>query len=94
MKKIGFWIVAAWAASSTLFAQTPTFPRNGVYDERPEMYAFTNATVYVDARTVIENTTLFIKSGIVVAVGNDVQLPNGTVIIDLKGKRIDRKSVV
>ena len=88
MKKIGFWIVAALAASSTLFAQTPTFPRNGVYDERPEMYAFTNATVYVDAKTVIENTTLFIKSGIVVAVGNDVQLPNGTVIIDLKGKRI------
>lgn len=87
MKKI-ITLLITLAAFSSSWSQTPTFPRNGVYDERPEMYAFTNATIYVDARTVLENATLLIKNGIVVQAGKDVQIPNGTVIADLKGRRI------
>ena len=87
MKKI-ITLLITLSVFSTVWAQSPTFPRNGVYDERPEMYAFTNATIYVDARTVLENATLLIKNGIVVVAGKDVQIPAGTVVTDLKGRRI------
>ena len=87
MKKLITLLITLTVFSSA-WAQSPTFPRNGVYDERPEMYAFTNATIYVDARTVVENATLLVKNGIVVGVGKDIQIPNGTVVADLKGRRI------
>ncbi|MBC3788072.1 amidohydrolase family protein [Spirosoma utsteinense] len=68
-------------------AQT-TFPRNGVYDERPGLYAFTNATIIVDPQTTLQNATLLVRNGRVEAVGANVSLPAGTVVADLKGKRI------
>ena len=71
----------------TAAAQT-TFPRNGVYDERPGLYAFTNATIVVDPQTTLQNATLLIRDGRVEAVGTSVNLPAGAVVTDLKGKRI------
>ena len=68
-------------------AQT-TFPRNGVYDERPGLYAFTSVTIVVDPQTTLQNATLLIRNGRVDAVGTNVSLPAGTVVTDLKGKRI------
>ncbi|QJW90559.1 amidohydrolase family protein [Spirosoma taeanense] len=65
-----------------------TFPRNGVYDERPGLYAFTNATIVVDPQTTLQNATLLIRNGRVEAVGTSVKLPAGAVVADLKGKRI------
>lgn len=65
-----------------------TFPRNGVYDERAGLYAFTNATIIVDPQTTLQNATLFIRNGRVEAVGTGISLPAGTVVADLKGKRI------
>ncbi len=87
MKKL-ITLLITLSVCSCIWAQTPTFPRNGVYDERPELYAFTNATIYIDARNVLENGTLLIKNGVIVGVGKDLQIPNGTVVTDLKGKRI------
>ncbi|UFH52075.1 amidohydrolase family protein [Spirosoma sp. KNUC1025] len=71
----------------TAVAQT-TFPRNGVYDERPGLYAFTNATIIVDPQTTLQNATLLIRDGRIEAVGTSVNLPAGAVVTDLKGKRI------
>ncbi|GAB4029372.1 amidohydrolase family protein [Spirosoma jeollabukense] len=68
-------------------AQT-TFPRNGVYDERPGIYAFNNATIVVDPQTTLQNATLLIRDGRIEAVGTNVSLPAGAVVADLKGKRI------
>lgn len=65
-----------------------TFPRNGVYDTRPAQYAFKNATIVVDAQTVLENAMIYIKDGIIESVGKDLKVPAGTVTYDLKGKRI------
>lgn len=79
-------LLAAGLAYSAV-AQT-TFPRNGVYDERPGLYAFTNATIVVDPQTTLQNATLLIRDGRVEAVGTNVSVPAGTVIADLKGKRI------
>ncbi len=84
-------LVLGWSAavlfSISAFAQT-TFPRNGVYDERPGLYAFTNATIFTDYQTKIENATLVIRNDVVEAVGTNLPVPAGAAVTDLKGKQI------
>ncbi|MVM34084.1 amidohydrolase family protein [Spirosoma sp. HMF4905] len=79
-------LLAAGLAYSSI-AQT-TFPVNGVYDERPGLYAFTNATIIVDPQTTLQNATLLVRNGRVEAVGTAVNVPASAVVTDLKGKRI------
>ncbi len=69
------------------FAQ-PTFPENGVADPRHGHYAFTNATLVKDAATTIQNATMVIKDGRIVAVGAALKVPAGAVEVDCKGKWI------
>lgn len=64
------------------------FPVNGISDSRSNSYAFTNATIYVDYQTKIENATLLIKNGKVVSAGTNVTIPKGYTTLDLKGKFI------
>lgn len=65
-----------------------TFPRNGAYDERAERYAFTNATIVVDAKTTISKGTLLIEKGVIKEVGAQVSIPAGTIVNDLQGQYI------
>ncbi|MFY0608399.1 MAG: amidohydrolase family protein [Cyclobacteriaceae bacterium] len=65
-----------------------TFPKNGASDERLGLYALTNATIYVDYQTKIENATLVVKDGKVVTAGAGVSVPKGAITIDLEGKFI------
>jgi len=69
------------------FAQE-TFPVNGPYDIRPGLYAFTNASIVVNAGQTITNGTLLIRDRIIEAVGPGINIPKGYVVIDLKGKYI------
>ncbi|MFC6999129.1 amidohydrolase family protein [Rufibacter roseus] len=87
MKKVILSVLAVAALSLQSRAQE-TFPRNGVYDERSGLRAFTNATIYVDHQTKLENATLVIKDGKVVAVGTKVNVPQGALVTDLKGKTV------
>ena len=64
------------------------FPINGITDPRPSSYAFTNATVFVDYQTKMENATLLIQDGMIIAVGTDIQIPKDASTFDLKGKYI------
>ena len=77
---------------SVLFFQKATaqetFQRNGVYDEREGLYAFTNATIYKSFNQKIENGTLVIKNGKVLSVGTGGSIPQGAMVVDLKGKYI------
>jgi imidazolonepropionase-like amidohydrolase len=65
-----------------------TFPVNGTTNKNHTSYAFINAKIVVDADEKIENGVLLIKDGIVVAVGEKVVVPKGSVVYDLKGKSI------
>lgn len=65
-----------------------TFPQNGAFDERPGIYAFTNATIVADPATVHQEATLLVENGRISALGKNINLPKGAVIIDLKGKYI------
>ncbi|HYC28904.1 MAG TPA: amidohydrolase, partial [Chitinophagaceae bacterium] len=66
----------------------PTFPENGVADNREGAYAFTNATIVKDAQTTINNATLVIRKGKIVAVGTGISVPQDAVVIDCSGKYI------
>jgi len=65
------------------------FPKNdGVVATNTNYTAFTNAKIYVTPTQVIENGTLLIKDGKVVATGTSVSIPKNTKIIDVPGKSI------
>ena len=87
MKKLVLTGLLAVGLTTVGWAQT-TFPRNGVFDERPGLYAFTNATIVVDSKTILQNATLLIRDGRIEAVGTSVSVPTGAVVADLKGRRI------
>lgn len=69
-------------------AAQQTFPVEAPSDERPEMTAFTNATIYTDYKTRVEGATLLIKSGKVVAAGLNIAVPKDAVVVDCSGKTI------
>ena len=67
-------------------AQENTFPVNGSTDVRPEMFAFTNATIVVNGNQTIKNATMLVKGQIIQAIGAGMAVPKGYVVTDLKGK--------
>ena len=69
-------------------AQTVTFPKNDVNDVRQNVYAFQNATIFIDHANKLEKATLLIKGDRILQVGQNVTLPKEAVIFDLKGKFI------
>src|SRR5690606_10258964 len=64
------------------------YPVNGSFDVRSGQYAFTNATIVVNANQTISNGVLLIKNQIIQSVGTGTAVPKGYVVIDLKGKYI------
>lgn len=86
MKKILLALTLVFS-TTFLFAQQ-TYPVNGSYDVRSGQYAFTNATIVVNANQTISNGVLLIKDKIIQSVGTGTSIPKGYVVIDLKGKFI------
>lgn len=68
-------------------AQT-TFPVNGIANPLEGSYAFTNATIVIDANKTIEKATLVIRDKKIIAVGTGINTPADAVIIDCSGKYI------
>lgn len=71
----------------TLFSQ-PTFPVNGVGDERETTYAFKNATIVKNAQQQISNSTMLVRNGKIIALGTMVTVPADAIVIDCTGKFI------
>ncbi|HEU4472884.1 MAG TPA: amidohydrolase family protein, partial [Flavisolibacter sp.] len=59
---------------------------NGVADPRLGHYAFTNATIVKDGATTIQNATMIVKNGRIVAIGNNLKVPVGAVEVNCTGK--------
>jgi len=81
------FLCAMICITSNLFAQS-TFPVNGVHDDNHLYYAFINARIFVDYKTVIDSATLLIHDGKIEDAGKGIKIPDGTVVYDLKGKNI------
>ncbi len=62
-----------------------TFPYNGVSEPRDGLYAFVNATIYINYEKKQENATLIIREGQVLDAGQGIPIPDGAVIIDANG---------
>ncbi|NER14150.1 amidohydrolase family protein [Leptobacterium flavescens] len=87
MKKILLVLAMFWCSIS-VFAQE-YFPKNdGVKTTNNNFTAFTNARLFVTPTQVIDNGTLLIQNGKVVASGASVKIPENSVVIDLGGKYI------
>lgn len=86
MKKI--LLALALVFSTVIAFSQQTFPVNGSFDVRSGQYAFTNATIVVNANQTISNGTLLIKNQVIQSVGAGTTIPKGYVVIDLKGKYI------
>ncbi|WP_340076672.1 amidohydrolase family protein [Leptobacterium sp. I13] len=85
-KKI--WMIFFVCCSLSVFSQE-YFPKNdGVKTVNNNYTAFTNAKIFVTPTQVIENGTLLIQNGKVIASGTTVSIPQNSVVIDLKGKYI------
>src|SRR5690606_2652351 len=65
-----------------------TYPVNGSHDERPQLFAFTNANIVVKAGEMIRNGTLLVDGKRIAALGRNQSVPKGYVTIDLQGKFI------
>ena len=73
--------------SMSLFAQ-PTFPVNGVGDERETTYAFKNATIVKNAQQQLSNATMLVRNGKIIAIGTSVAVPTDAIVVDCSGKYI------
>jgi len=81
-------LTLALVFSTTLLFGQQTYPVNGSYDTRPGLFAFTNATIVVNANQTVSNGTLLVKGQTIQSVGTGTTVPKGYVVIDLKGKFI------
>lgn len=86
MRKIKL-LLSGLLLASLLQAQE-TFPVNGLADKRNGCYAFTHATIVQNAQNSLQNATLVIREGKIVAVGASVIVPQDAVVIDCKNKYI------
>ncbi|MEA3427291.1 MAG: amidohydrolase family protein [Bacteroidota bacterium] len=74
---------------AALLQAQETFPVNGVADKREGCYAFTNATIVTNAQNTLNNATLVIRDGKIIAVGTTgVVIPKDAVVVDCKDKYI------
>jgi imidazolonepropionase-like amidohydrolase len=86
MKKILLFCFALLLAYATRAQET--YQVNGSWDVRPGLYAFTNATIVVNADQTISNGTLLVKDRVIESVGAGIAIPKGYIVVDLKGKFI------
>jgi N-acetylglucosamine-6-phosphate deacetylase len=57
--------------------------------EQPKSVAFQHATIWTSGPAgVLNDATLLVAEGKIAAVGSDVVLPEGTTVVDLKGKHV------
>lgn len=65
------------------------FPKNdGVMNSNHHFIAITNAKIHISPEKVIENGTLLIKDGKIMDSGVNLNLPDNTVVYDIKGNSI------
>ncbi len=77
------WVLVPFGA----YAQE-TFPRNNVADQREGLYAFTNVTIYKSWNEKLDDATMVIRKGKIMAIGLGIAVPDGAVVLDVAGKTI------
>lgn len=72
-----------------LFPQAQeTFPVNGAHDEREHYYFLTAAIIHVNPDETVENASMIIRDGKIIAIGQDLEQPEGSILRELNGRHI------
>jgi len=88
MKMKSLLLTAIFAGWLSIVCAQETKPLHGVADKRHITYAFTNAKLFVDYKTIIDSATLIIKDGMIEAAGKNLTIPTYAVVTNLGGKSI------
>lgn len=86
MKSLLSYLICSVLLSSVI-AQN-AIPLNGVYAPEHTIYAFTNAYIIITPDLEVEDGTLIIQDGKVLACGSSINIPVNAVVFDLKGKYV------
>ena len=86
--KVLLAVLILFSGAAKLTNAQATYPLNDVASPKNGSYAFTNGTIVKDAQTTLQNATLVIRQGKIVAVGNNIAIPKDAVLIDCNGKYI------
>lgn len=91
LKKMAGLFAALLLLPALAFSQTS--PIDGLKDNTPAVHAFTGATVVVSPGNVIQNATVVVRNGVIVAAGENVTPPADARIWDMSGKTLYPKCV-
>lgn len=75
----------------TIFGHSQTSktgPTIGLHENPPGVFAFTQATLVISPTQTIENATLVVRDGVIVAAGDTVTPPKDAMVISMEGKTI------
>lgn len=87
MKK--FTCLSMFLFCSLFLSAQDYFPENdGIKEENNNFNAFTNAKLFITPTQVVNDGTLLIQNGKVIAAGAAVTIPKNSVVVDLQGKHI------
>jgi hypothetical protein len=87
MKKTFNLFLFIFCCLATVSAQQ-NFPVNGLRNDKKIIYAFTNAKIYIDYKTILEKATLIITEDKIIDVGTTLIIPKEALVVDLQGKYI------
>jgi imidazolonepropionase-like amidohydrolase len=68
--------------------QAQLIPVEGIKDSEASYYCLENATILVSPTKTIEDASLLIQGSTIIEIGQKIKIPEGTIIIDCKGKYI------
>jgi imidazolonepropionase-like amidohydrolase len=86
--KAFFLLIPLVALSPMWAAGQQTFPVNGVADTDHLHRALVGATVHTNSRDSVNDATVIIRDGRIVAVGTGIAIPTDAVVHDVKGRHI------
>ena len=81
-------LAAAVAATAALSPSPASAQVRMTVPPQSEPVALQGATIHTVTSGVIENGTILFENGLIVAIGTDVRIPEGTRVVDVSGKHI------
>ena len=81
-------LAAAVAATASLSPSSVSAQVRMTVPPQSEPVALQGATIHTVTNGVVENGTILFENGVIAAIGTDVQIPQGTRVVDVSGKHI------
>lgn len=82
------FLVAASIVAAPDRPGRPTEPQAGIRSRPPAVTAITNAKIVVSPTQTIDKGMMIIENGVIRAVGPNLTIPTGAVVIDMSGKTL------